>query len=150
MKITILSALLLAVTALLAVGCGGDNAAPSNRGKKADDTITRPEVIAEYKGKEKPATASAEEGKKLFDANCATCHGPTGAGDGPLGKALNPPAGDLSNPKLHDAVGDDYLFWRISEGGGFAPFNSGMTPFKGTFNEEQRWHVVAYVRTLKK
>lgn len=150
MKITILSALLLAVTALLAVGCGGDNAAPSNRGKKADDTITRPEVVAEYKGKEKPATASAEEGKKLFDANCATCHGPTGVGDGPLGKALNPPAGDLSNPKLHEVVGDDYIFWRISEGGGFAPFNSGMTPFKGTFNEEQRWHLVAYVRTLKK
>ncbi len=36
-----------------------------------------------------------QEGGKLYDANCAQCHGLKGYGDGPAGKALNPPPSDL-------------------------------------------------------
>lgn len=31
------------------------------------------------------------EGKKLYESNCASCHGPEGKGDGAAGKTLNPP-----------------------------------------------------------
>ncbi|MFB6372710.1 MAG: c-type cytochrome, partial [Bradymonadaceae bacterium] len=31
-----------------------------------------------------------EQGKKLFKSQCASCHGETGKGDGPAGKALKP------------------------------------------------------------
>lgn len=35
-------------------------------------------------------------GKALFAANCATCHGPGGKGDGPGGAGLRPPPRDLT------------------------------------------------------
>lgn len=140
---------------LLLAGCMGLAAACGQGGKPADNTskepakITRPEVAEEYQGKTMPEGASAEEGKKLFTAQCVSCHGETGDGETQMGKALKPPAGNLTDAKLHDAIGDDYIFWRVSEGGGFAPFKSAMTPFKN-LSEEQRWHLVAYVRSLKK
>jgi mono/diheme cytochrome c family protein len=149
MKWVALSCALFTV-AVVAVACSTDDPAPSSRGKRGDAAVTRPEPPGEYKGKQRPETASVDEGKKIFDAQCATCHGPTGAGDGPLGKTLKPAAGNLTDPKLHDVVGDDYIFWRVSEGGSLAPFNSAMTSFKGILDEEQRWNAVAYVRTLKK
>ncbi|MBS1149150.1 MAG: cytochrome c, class, partial [Myxococcaceae bacterium] len=31
-----------------------------------------------------------DKGKSSFDINCAPCHGPKGAGDGPAAVALNP------------------------------------------------------------
>jgi mono/diheme cytochrome c family protein len=30
------------------------------------------------------------KGKEVYETNCASCHGPNGAGDGPAGAALNP------------------------------------------------------------
>jgi mono/diheme cytochrome c family protein len=44
---------------------------------------------------------------------------------------------------------DAYLFWRISEGGRFAPFNSRMSSFKGELNENQIWQVISYLQSLK-
>jgi mono/diheme cytochrome c family protein len=37
-------------------------------------------------------------GKELFAKNCIACHGPTGRGDGPGGKGLNPPPRDFTSP----------------------------------------------------
>ncbi len=149
MKLIVLT-LALCTVAFALLACSKDEPVKSDRGKRGDAPLTRPEPPGEYKGRQLPAGASVEEGKKVFDAQCATCHGPNGKGDGPLGKTLKPSAGDLTDPKLHGLVGDDYIFWRISEGGAMPPFNSAMTAFKGMLDEEQRWNAVAYVRTLKK
>jgi high-affinity iron transporter len=35
--------------------------------------------------------AAADPGKAVFEANCATCHGSTGKGDGPAGAGLEVP-----------------------------------------------------------
>jgi mono/diheme cytochrome c family protein len=37
------------------------------------------------------ATGDAAKGKAAYEANCASCHGNTGAGDGPIGAALPEP-----------------------------------------------------------
>ena len=40
--------------------------------------------------------ATVERGQVVYDSNCASCHGPNGAGDGEAGKGLNPPPGNLA------------------------------------------------------
>jgi mono/diheme cytochrome c family protein len=42
------------------------------------------------------APAPAEVGRSFFAANCATCHGPEGRGDGPLAAGLARPVPDLT------------------------------------------------------
>lgn len=37
-------------------------------------------------------------GKKLYDQNCTTCHGPKGDGKGQIGAALKPPPNDFTKP----------------------------------------------------
>jgi mono/diheme cytochrome c family protein len=38
------------------------------------------------------------QGKKLYEQNCVTCHGPKGDGKGQLGAALKPPPSDFTKP----------------------------------------------------
>jgi mono/diheme cytochrome c family protein len=86
---------------------------------------------------------AAADGEKVFKANCASCHGNEGRGDGPASGSLNPKPKDLS--VLQKSVGDDYLFWRTNEG---KPGTS-MLPWRGVLSEEQIWQVVAFLRTLE-
>ena len=68
--------------ALILTGCGsggvGADSAPGT-------------VPAEYAGRVNPLDSSAaEQGSRLFSANCLSCHGPEGHGDGPVASGLNP------------------------------------------------------------
>src|SRR4030043_489175 len=38
------------------------------------------------------------QGKKIYDQNCVTCHGPKGDGKGQLGAALKPAPSDFTKP----------------------------------------------------
>jgi len=145
-KLTILA--LLGCAAALIAACGGTNT-PAGNGTKAP-IVMRKAVPAEFKDKTNPTPDAKTEGEKLFKAQCISCHGEKGDGDSAIGKALKPPAGDLTSAAFHNDVKDDYIFWRITVGGAGGPEGSGMTPFKDTLNEEQRWQVVAYIRSLKK
>ncbi|MBZ0136809.1 MAG: cytochrome c [Planctomycetes bacterium] len=149
MKRVILPALALASVLAFAASCGNSGKPADGNKTGGDDKIVRPAPPDEYKGKTNPTPDAVEEGKKLFETHCVTCHGPNGDGDSPVGSALTPPATNLTDAKLQDAIGDDYIFWRITEGGKALGYE-GMTPFKETLKEEQRWQVVAYVRSLKK
>lgn len=85
-------------------------------------------------------------GAEIYEQYCTTCHGDGGMGDGPAGQHLDPqPA-----PLAHTArmLGDDYLFWRISEGGGHEPFSSAMPRWQDVLNDTGRWDVINYVRAL--
>jgi len=103
----------------------------------------------EYAGPDNPVRAdagSSERGRAIYAKSCAACHGDEGWGDGPAAENLTPaPA-----PIAHTAqmLSDAYLFYRVSEGGGFAPFNSSMPPFKTTLSEAERWDVINYLRIL--
>jgi len=107
-----------------------------------------PAVPAEYAGKTNPLGSEAvAAGQALYEERCSACHGPTGLGDGPAAAALDP-----KPPILKDVVGiagDDFLFWRISEGGAMAPFNSAMPAQKGILTEEQIWQLVTYIKTFE-
>ena len=131
----------VSIGALALAACGGG-------------TTTSPQsatVPAEYAGKTNPKAgdaAATAAGKDLYASNCASCHGAKGMGDGPAAAALDPKPKPLATEVA--SLKDDYLFWRISEGGAFAPFNSAMPAWKASLTEEQIWQVIAFLHTLSK
>ncbi len=77
--------------------------------KKSQEAPSDPTVFPTVKGKVIPGLNLQEalesspkalaEGKKLFDANCAACHGQNGKGDGPAAVALHPHPRNFTSPK---------------------------------------------------
>jgi mono/diheme cytochrome c family protein len=90
------------------------------------------------------------QGKKLYDQNCVTCHGPKGDGKGQLGAALKPAPSDFTKPLNQWAFGKGDLkkvFDVITKG---IP-NSSMIKWDH-LPEQERWALVYYVEgfaTLK-
>ena len=127
---------LVVLSALTLVACSGGS---------QSETVSAPAPVpAEYAGKSNPLDAdSASAGAEVFKANCVSCHGDAGRGDGPAGQALDPKPKDLS--KLQAMVGDDYLYWRINTG----KEGTAMAAWRGILTEEQIWQLVAFIRTLK-
>jgi mono/diheme cytochrome c family protein len=78
-------------------------------------------------------------GQKLYLANCMTCHGQSGRGDGPGAAALEKKPADLTKKVRTQTDGE--LFWKISEG------KSPMVSWK-SLSETQRWELVNYIKTL--
>lgn len=102
-----------------------------------------------YAGLVNPVTAdeaSLERGGELFVTHCASCHGDGAMGDGPASADLDPAPVPIAHTS--QMMGDSYLFWRVSEGGAMAPFNSAMPAWKQTLDEQARWDVLNYVQAL--
>lgn len=140
----VLILILLGISFMFALAScsGAPTAAP------AADAGVEVEPPAEYAGKTNPVDGKAAEidaGKGIYNSNCASCHGDKAMGDGPAAKSLNPPPKSLA---AEGSLSDGYLYWRIAEGGGMAPFKSAMPAWKTFLSEEQIWQVIAYLRTL--
>ena len=102
-----------------------------------------------YANKSNPLRATAENlaaGEKLYQADCASCHGVTGFGDGPAAKGLNPPPANIAASARMPMTSDAYLYWTIAEGG--VPLHTAMPPFKSALTEEEIWKIILYVRRL--
>ncbi|MGA7595258.1 MAG: cytochrome c, partial [Gallionella sp.] len=82
----------------------------------------------------KHTTRYIGDGKRLYEQNCALCHGPTGSGDGEAGKNLSPPPANIAAFSKTRLATDGYLYWSIAEGG--VPFATGMPPFKDSLKED--------------
>jgi mono/diheme cytochrome c family protein len=80
----------------------------------------------------------------LYQANCVACHGESGKGDGPVGLTLRPPPADLTQHAVPGVHTDGQLFEWIGQG---YP-GSVMPGFEGRLTEEERWHIVNFMRTL--
>lgn len=99
-----------------------------------------PPAMAKRANPVKATPASIARGKKLYAANCASCHGPSGAGDGPVGAALNPRPANLAAMAPQHPAGD--LGWKIENGRGAMP------AWKGTLKPNQIWDVVNYLQNM--
>jgi hypothetical protein len=53
----------------------------------------------------------------IFSTRCATCHGPTGKGDGPAAATLNPKPRNYTDPEWQKSVSDEQIKKTIVEGG---------------------------------
>ncbi|MBV6517135.1 MAG: hypothetical protein HPKKFMNG_02847 [Planctomycetes bacterium] len=143
-----LGAAALMACAMLAAACGGNASKPANSGPAAK---ARPETPADFKDKKNALAGNADAikaGEGLFKAQCVSCHGAEADGNSDAGKALTPPATNLRAADFR-AQSDGYIFWRISKGGVGANISgSAMQAFDASLTEEQRWQIVAYIRSL--
>ena len=111
--------------------------------------VARNGIDPKYANKTDPLRASAENlaaGRKLYEADCATCHGVNGLGDGPAAKGLNPPPANIAATARMPMTTDAYLYWTIAEGG--VPLHTAMPPFKAVLKDEEIWQIVLYLRRL--
>ena len=93
----------------------------------------------ELKNPRHAASLVLEEGKGLFQTFCAVCHGPTGAGDGPIAGKIPPPPSYRSDRLIAFAPGR--IFHVITLGAGKMP------SYAAQLSVDERWDVVTYVRS---
>jgi mono/diheme cytochrome c family protein len=108
---------------------------PEDADKTKNPTTVTPESIA--------------KGKELYmertKGNCVFCHGETGAGNEANMPRLRRKPADLTNKEHMTAMTDGEVFWKVSKG-----IQGIMPAGEKRMTEEERWHVVNYVRTLAK
>jgi mono/diheme cytochrome c family protein len=85
--------------------------------------------------------AGVPEGKEIYTAKCAPCHGANGEGKAAIAKMFNVTQAPLASKEVQ-AKSDDQLKAVILKGEGKMKPVSGVT-------EKQAADVVAFVRTLK-
>lgn len=92
-------------------------------------------------------SASAADGKELYDKQCAKCHGPNGKGQTAMGKKVG--CKDYTDAKVQDALKDEAAFKAIKEGYKDKDGKEVMKPSEGLSDAEIK-ALVAYMRTFKK
>jgi mono/diheme cytochrome c family protein len=109
-----------------------------------DAVATANQAPAEWRALVNPVAddpTAVEAGEALYNANCASCHGPNGAGDGvAVGQLATRPA-DLAGIVPHRLDGE--LAWTIV--GGVA--GTQMPEFGTTLLEGERWELVSFLRS---
>jgi mono/diheme cytochrome c family protein len=140
----------IALSSLLLAACSGGGATSSSSSADIKATVVRNQIPADYANLTNKFAGNADAvaaGKEIFTANCVTCHGDKGLGDGPAGASLDPKPANLQNAS--QAAGDTYMHWVISEGGAAAGFSPSMASYKGTLSDDDIWKVITYIKTLK-
>lgn len=87
--------------------------------------------------------ASIAPGMSVYREHCATCHGATGAGDGPSVHSLRRPLADLRSPPASRRHAGE-IFWLITHG---IP-GRGMPGFESRLGEAERWDAINFLRAL--
>lgn len=95
--------IVLASGLFLPAGCGGSDNGSQGREKAAGGVTITP--------------ADREAARVKFETLCATCHGKTGAGDGPASAGLNPKPRNFQDPEWQRSVTDKHIETIIVKGG---------------------------------
>ena len=93
-----------------------------------------------------PAAFNAEA---TFNTVCATCHGTTGAGDGPAGLALDPRPASFGTAEFWETRDDETLFTAIKMGGAAVGKSPLMVGWGASFSDENITELVEYVKTFR-
>ncbi|HEX8941597.1 MAG TPA: cytochrome c/FTR1 family iron permease [Gemmatimonadaceae bacterium] len=84
-------------------------------------------------------------GERLYQANCVSCHGPRGLGDGPAAATLNPKPPSIGTASTMASVTPATMFRKVSVG----VLGTAMPSFSSKLTAEQRWNIVMYLGSLR-
>ena len=119
----------------------GDLAATSS-GRRGQEAVAH-HAAARAAGQAPPITrALLERGQQRFAIYCLPCHGAVGDGDGPIVRRGFPAPPSYHAQRLRDAD-DRHFFDVITHGHGV------MYPYADRVVPEDRWAIVAYIRSLQ-
>ncbi len=110
-------------------------------GKPVQEWQAPPEALAltnPMKGK----PDAVRIGEALYGQRCADCHGKRGFGNGPMSRSVRKQPTNLAS-KMVQGNTDGELFWKITNG------RSPMPASRVRFDDEQRWYIVTFLRSLK-
>jgi mono/diheme cytochrome c family protein len=85
---------------------------------------------------------SLNNGRMQFQINCLPCHGPLGAGDGPVTKFGFPPIVIGAGSNAATKLSDGYVFGIIRNG-------RGLMPTYNRIEERDRWDLINYLRAIQ-
>ncbi|MEK6284526.1 MAG: cytochrome c [Acidobacteriota bacterium] len=86
--------------------------------------------------------SSITEGRKTYLRHCASCHGPSGKGDGSMALAGGTPS-NLTDETWDHGSSDGEIFVVIRDG-----VSADMEPYKDKLTEKQVWQLVNYIRSI--
>ena len=119
----------------------------------AEQHMMQPRVpqdhLAEARALQSPLPDSPEimaQGKAVYEGKgtCFNCHGKNGAGDGVVGRELNPPPRNLRHHGFWRHRTEGEIFWVIKHG---SPGTS-MVGFGGVLTDEEIWAIIQYERSF--
>jgi mono/diheme cytochrome c family protein len=128
---------------LVLVACGGEEIEEAGDVEpigQTDDTAAPSAVVDTAAG----GTAGVS-GQAVYSANCATCHGETGRGDGPAAVGLEPPPADLTDGAWVTGDGSLAAIENVIENG--SP-GTAMIGWKGTLSDAEINAAARYVQAL--
>lgn len=100
-----------------------------------------PALKADLEKKLKATADTRAKGKKAYEANCVSCHGDKGLGDGVAGKVLNPPPRNFSKDQFKNGMSPINLFDTITNG-----LEGTSMPGFDSLPEDDRWAIMHYLR----
>jgi len=115
----------------------------------AEQHLMQPRVpadkLAEARALTSPLPGSADaraKGKVLYEgkATCMSCHGESGAGDGPLAASLNPSPRNFHHHGFWRQRTEGEVFWAVKYG---IP-GTAMIGFDGQLTDEEIWTIIQY------
>lgn len=119
--------------------------APAQPAPNAAQTVHAYKPTSEDAARPNPmklTTNSVARGKRVYDTQCAMCHGDTGLGDGDVAKDIGAKPPDFTNPATLKSRTDGELFAIIGEG-------SGLMPAQGDrMKDYHKWDAINYLRSL--
>jgi len=111
----------------------------------ASNPLAAPQEGASSKTSKAAANESMARGKKIYQVDCALCHGDNGNGKTDLAKDMQLNLSDLTDPKTLDGKTDDQLFDLIRKGKDKMPGEEAAR----AKNEEVK-ALIQYIRTFSK
>ncbi len=139
-------ALLCLAALLCASGCKPRTAGPGKFESAVAREVKRKITVGgkDWKNPIEDSEENGQIGEEHFQHHCMICHGLDGHNTGvPFASKMDPPVPDLASSDVQEYT-DGQLKWIIQNG--IAP--SGMPSWQGILDDDEMWHIVAFLRHL--